>query len=179
MSLRWLGCAIQLWIQCRIVIHLKLAIEFESPAAGEYIGPQLGEAAGEVEPLLCEDPETLAVAVAMGLGGVAAFGLLRGVEDFEGEDGKPVNDEAGGLGVERGPGGLIACDRKQGKVELLDEIVALLVEDIDGALDAGNPVVASGWIAGRIFFVPEVEVGSMLGEKELFERCVRSGGRVL
>ena len=95
--------------------------------------------------------------------------LFSGVEDFEGEDGKTVDDEAGGLGVQRGGFVLRTGFEEQGDVGLLDEIVAALVESVDGVLDVGDGGVGGVGGTGVVFLVPEVEVGAVLVEDEVGE----------
>jgi hypothetical protein len=99
--------------------------------------------------------------------------LLFGVKDFEGEDGEAVDDEAGGLGVERSVGGGVSGGEEDG-VDLLDEVVAELVEAIDVVFDFGDVVVGGDGVAGLVFTVPEVEVGHVLAEDEAVEVA---GGR--
>ncbi len=68
---------------------------------------------------------------------------------------------------------------EQGAVDLLDEIVAELVEAVDGVLDLGDGGVSGIWIAGGVFLVPEVEVGAMLAYGQEVQRagCLRQRGR--
>ncbi len=66
------------------------------------------------------------------------MGLLGGVEDLEREDGEAVEDEAGGFGVERRGGVLLAGLFEEGSIHDFDEIVAGLVERVDGVLDCGD-----------------------------------------
>jgi hypothetical protein len=63
-------------------------------------------------------------------------------------------------------------------VELLDEVVALLVEGVDGVLDVGDGGVGCCGVAGGVFLVPEVEVGAVLGDEQVVERRVCCGGLV-
>ena len=86
-----------------------------------------------------------------------------GVVDLQREDGESIDDEAGSLGVERSFGILRTCELEQELVDLLDEIVALLVEAVDGVLDLGDAGVGDVGRARGVFFVPEVEVGQVLG----------------
>lgn len=76
--------------------------------------------------------------------------------------------------MQRGLGGLVAGIGEESQVELFGEIVPALVEFVDRPLDARDPGVRGGWIAGRIFFMPEVKVGAVLVEHELLEG---GGGR--
>jgi hypothetical protein len=101
--------------------------------------------------------------------------LLFCVKDLEGEDGEAVDDEAGGFGVERG-GGVLREAADEESVELLDEVVALLVEGVDGVLDLRDGGVGGVGVAGGVLLVPEVEVGAVLGEEEGVERRVCCGG---
>ena len=79
--------------------------------------------------------------------------LLGGVEDFEGEDGEAVDDEAGGFGVERG-GGIGGGLLQEGGIDLFGEIVAELVEAVDVVLDIDDGVVGGVGVAGVVFAVP-------------------------
>jgi len=47
-------------------------------------------------------------------------------------------------------------------VELLDEVVALLVEAVDGTLDLGDASVGGVGRAGVVLFVPEIKVGAVM-----------------
>ncbi len=51
-------------------------------------------------------------------------------------------------------------------VDLLDEVVAGLVEAVNGVFNGGDGGVGGLRAAGVIFLVPEVEVGVMVGENE-------------
>ena len=113
--------------------------------------------------------------VALLVFGGGAMDLLSCVEDLEGEDGEAVDDEAGGLGVE-GRGGVSGGDFKQGDVDLLGEVVAALVEAVDVVLDLDDGGVGGVGVAGVVFTVPEVVVGSVLVEHELGKRRGGGGG---
>ncbi len=102
--------------------------------AGEDVGPEGIEALGKIITLFVQHEKTGVVAVAVFGGG--AVELLLGVKDFEGEDGEAVDDEAGGLGVERCVGGGVSGGEEDG-VDLLDEVVAELVEAIDVMFNFG------------------------------------------
>jgi len=88
-------------VEVWVVIHLELSVELKAAMACEDLLPELVEAGGEVVALLAQQVETGEVALAMGLGGGGAMGLLGGVVDLEREDGEAVEDEAGRFGVER------------------------------------------------------------------------------
>ena len=104
--------------------------------------------------------------------------LLGGVEDLEREDGEPVDDEAGGLGVQGRVGRRRWREGEQGLVDLLGEVIAELVEAVDGALGGGERCVRGVRVAGVVLAVPEVEVRLMLFEDELLEgRCGLRRGR--
>src|SRR5215470_9095461 len=51
---------------------------------------------------------------------------------------------------------------EQGSVDLFDEIVASLVEAVDGPLDLGDLLVGRFGVACLIFLMPEVKVGPVL-----------------
>ena len=97
------------------------------------------------------------------------MGLLAGVVDLEGEDGEAVDDEAGSLGVEGRRRVLGGSGGEEQSVDLLDEVVAPLVEAVDGVLDAGDLGVGGGGVAGLVFLVPEVEVGAVVAQDEAGE----------
>ena len=155
------------WIELGVVVHLELAVEAEAAGAGEDLGPEAVEALGEVETLLVEDGEALHIALVMSVGGVRAVRFFRGVVDLQREDGEAVDDEAGGLGVKRSFGVLVTGEGEEAFVDALDEIVAALVDPVDGVLDFGDAVVGHVGAAGFVFFVPEVEIGAVLGEDEV------------
>ncbi len=94
--------------------------------------------------------------------------LLFGVEELEREDGETVDDEAGRLGVQ-GRACVGGRGFQQGEVELLDEVVAALVQAVDGALGGDDGGVGGVDVAGLVLAVPEVEVGAMLVEDELLK----------
>ncbi len=91
-------------IEVRVVVHLHLPVELEAAFAGEHLGPEIVEAGGEILALLDQDGEAIAVAGAVLRTGGVAVGFFGGVIDLEREDGEPVDDEAGGFGVERSLG---------------------------------------------------------------------------
>ena len=163
-------------VEAGVVVHLELAVELEAAAAREDLLPELVEAGGEVCALLAEQVEACEVALAVGLGGGGAAGLLGGVVEPEREDGEAVEDEAGGFGVERGGGVLHASGGEESAVDGFDQVVARLVECVDGALEAGDGGVRCSGLADLVFFVPEVEVGAVMGEREVNQFCGCCGG---
>ena len=94
------------------------------------------------------------------------MGLLGGVVELEGDDGEAVEDEAGGFGVERRGRILRPGGDEESAVEGFDQVVALLVECVDAALEAGDAGVRGTGLTNLVFFVPEVEVGAVMGEGE-------------
>ena len=60
-------------------------------------------------------------------------------------------------------------------VDGFDQVVALLVEGVDGVLEAGDGGVGGIGLADLVFLVPEVEIGAVMGEREVEE--VRLGDR--
>ncbi len=148
-----------------VVVHLQLAVKFEAPGAGQSLAPQHVEAAGKVGALLGEDGEALAVAFTVLQRSIAPFGLFTGVIDLQREDGKPVDDQARRLGVQR----RLLCRQplrrepiEQGAVEFFGEVVAELVGAVDAALYVGELRIGGAGCAGFVFDVPEVEVGVVL-----------------
>ena len=141
-------------VEVGVVVHLELTVKLEAAEAGGGVVEEGFETAGEVGGLLLEDDEAVGVAEAMGVGGGVTMGLDAGVEDAEGEDGEAIDDEAGCLGVERGGGVLRGEIVEEPEVDLFDEIVAALVEAVDGTLDAGDVGIGGLGIAGLVLFVP-------------------------
>ena len=126
--------AIDFGVQGGIVVHLQLAVELEAARASEGALPEVVEANGKVVALGFKNRQSLAVALGMACGG--GFGLgaagefFAGVKDLKREDGEAVDDEAGGLGVERGIGvGETARGEfgEKGAVEIFGKVVAALV----------------------------------------------------
>lgn len=161
-------CAIDGGIEVWIVVHFELAIELEAKGSGQDGGPDAVKRADEVALLLFEDSEAFAVAFDVAGGGVCTFDLLGGVEDFEREDGEPVDHEAGALRVQRRVAGgkILGGERlEQEEVTGFGEVVAALVDAVDGALDGGNLGVCGVGQAGLILGVPEFEIsGVLLGD---------------
>ena len=107
------------------------------------------------------------------------MGLDAGVVDAEGENGEAVDDEAGSFGVE-GCGGVLGGEvGEQPLVHLFHQIVAALVEAVDGVLDLGEASVGGTGVASLVFFVPEVIVFAVLlrGQSEEGVWFLRSMGR--
>jgi len=100
------------------------------------------------------------------------------MEDLEREDGEAVDHEARSLGVLRSGVGWRGREAvQQGLVDLLGEVVAELVEAVNGTLGVGEARVGGERIAGLVFAVPEVEVGAVLVEDELLQRVPGLGRR--
>jgi hypothetical protein len=119
---------------------------------------------------MLENVEATAVHFALVFRGGGSMGFGSGVVKLEREDGKSVDHEAGGLGVEGRGIVLLAGLGEEEVVDLFDEVVAALVEAVNGVFDVGDGGVGGLWAAGVIFLVPEVEVGVMVGEDESGER---------
>lgn len=168
------GAVVENGVKGGVVVHLELAVELEAAMAGEDVRPEGIEASGEVGTLFVQHGEAGLVALLVVGGG--AVELLVGVEDFKGEDGEAIDDEAGGFGVE-GSGDVVGREFEEGEIELLGEVVAELIEAIDGVLDFGDGVVGGVGVAGCIFAVPEVVVGAVLVEDELIEGAGGRGSR--
>jgi len=159
-----------------------LAVKLEAAEACGDLVEEGVKAAGEVGGLFLEDDEAVGVAAAVCLGGGFAVGFNAGVEDAKGEDGEAVDDEARGFGVERGGGVLTGEVVQEPEIDLFDQVIATLVEAVDSAFDTGDIGVGGLGVTGLVFFVPEVEVFTMLGgnegEKLAGGRGLRSVGLV-
>ena len=106
----------------------------------------------------------IALAMRASIGGGLAMGFLMRVVDLQRKDGEAIDDEAGGLGVE-GSGRVLGGERtEESLIDLLDQVVAILVETIDRVFDGGDVLGCGAHVAGEIFLMPEVEVGTMLGK---------------
>jgi len=97
-------------------------------------------------------------------------GLFFGVEDLEREDGEAVDHEAGSFGVERGGERLVRRGFEEGAVDAFNEVVALLIEAVDVALDGDHGFAGDVRGAGTVFCVPEIEVGAVVLDDEFVER---------
>ncbi len=149
-----------------------MPVEFERFSAGEHGVDEADGGVDQIGTLLLKDGKAIEVPGAMGGGGRGTLGLLAGVKELEREDGEPVEHHAGCLGVEF----RVCCLRQVAEepfVDLFDEVVALLVEGIDGPFDAGNPGVRRQWIAGFVLFVPKGEVRAVLAADQIVERCLK------
>ena len=102
--------------------------------------------------------------------GAGAVGFFRGVENLEREDREPVDHEARGFGVERDGLGLRGRGFEERDVDALDQVVAELVEGVDGVLDVDHGAAGGQRGTGLVFAVPEIEVGAVLVQDEGFER---------
>jgi hypothetical protein len=178
--LPWTGVGVHGWVEVGVVVHLHLAIELEAAGSGLDLRPKVVEAGGEVGTLFVEESQAGAILVVMCLGGGGAMGLLFGVVKLERENGEAVDHEAGRFGVEGGRGILCAGGFEESAVDGFDEVIAALVEDVDVALDLSDASVGGAGFAGLVLFVPEVEVGTMMGEEEVVEGggCGDGGGRI-
>jgi len=162
------GIAINHRVQGWVVVHLELTVELETAAVMEHVRPKLRETGCQVIALLIQHGE--AVAVALLVLRCGAVQLLGGVEYFEGEDRKTVDDQAGRFRVQHN--GLLGLCRKafeEGAVDLLHKVVAELVQAVNGALGGGQHGVVGGRVAGLVLAVPEVEVGAVLVQNKLLE----------
>lgn len=128
----------------------------------------MGEASNKVFTLLHEEGEPVSVADTVIVLNVGSLDLLRRVKKFEGEDGKPVKDEAGGFGVQRRRKILIHAAEKQG-IELLYKVIAALIEAIDRAFHSGDGGIVRSRVSSFVLSMPEVKVGAVLPQQKFFE----------
>ena len=87
------------------------------------------------------------------------------MKKLKGKNRKPVQDQAGRLGMQFGSASgqiLPAEELEQQHIALFGEIIAALVGVIDEALGPGYVVVAGLGRAGRILRVPKLEIGQVL-----------------
>ena len=98
-------------------------------------------------------------------GASAALGLFAGVVDLERENGEPVDDEAGRLGVERGAGVGQAPRFEPGRAGQSNSSARSLRRWLVWSmrcLTCGQLRVGDAGGAGFVLDVPEIEVGAML-----------------
>ena len=96
---------------------------------------------------------------------VFPLGLFARVVDLERQNGEPVDDQAGRLGVQRGlrVGQALGFEPvQQGAVQFFGQVVAALVGPVDAPLHRGQFGVGDAGGAGFVLNVPELEVGAML-----------------
>jgi len=141
-------------VEVGVVVHFELAVELETAVATAYLLPENVEAGGEVVALLAEQGEAVQISPAMGLGGGGALGLVGGVVELEREDREAVEDKSRGFGLQRGGGILLPGGRQQQAVDGFDQVVALLVEGVDGAFEAGYGGVGGAGLAHLVLLVP-------------------------
>lgn len=72
----------------------------------------------------------------------------------------------------------MACSRitqpgEQPLIHLLDEIISALIQAVDRMLVRSDRGIGGGRVAGKIFFMPQIEVGAVIGHGEFAE-----GGRI-
>ena len=177
-SLVWRFLTVEDWVKLRVVVHLHLAVELETPLTRQDLPPESIEAVGQIAALLLKDEETVLVAVAVGVGSILALCFLVGVVDLQGKDGQAVDDEAGRLGVQRSGAVLAWQGVQESFIDLLDQIVAALVEAVDGVLDGCDVFRRGAHVPGHVLLVPEVEVGAVLGENGRHEAAVGNDERL-
>ena len=115
----------------------------------------------------------------MGFGSIGADSFLAHVELLEREDGKPVDHHSGRFRIARHSGfERIECGDEH-LVHFLDEIVALLVEAVDGALGVMDALGAEIVAAGDVFLVPELEIPQVIFLHEQEEFRAASSGQLL
>ena len=119
-------------IEVGIVVHLHLAVELETAGSGEDFGQRMSRQRARIGALLLEQGEAGEVFAAMLGRGGGAVGLLGGVVDLERQDREAVDHEAGGFGVQGSGFVLRTGGGEQEVVDGFDEIVAALVEGVDG-----------------------------------------------
>ena len=156
-----------------------MAVDFEAASSGENVGPELVEAGSEVVALFSKKSQALAIAVRVARRRIGAIEFFFCVEDFEGEDGEAVDHQARALGVqlslEGGPafrGGDCGRIAEEHRVAPFGEVVADLVEAVDGALDLGDVGVGGAGGASAVLHVPEIEVRPVLGYDRGVKRLV-------
>ena len=172
-TVRGLFRAVNGRIQGWVVVHLELPVKLETAFSGQSLLPKAVKAPGEVVALFFENRQALTVAVGVSYGRVGAFNLFGGMEELEREDGEAVDDDAGALGIQLGFGvGQVERAQmiKQDHVAAFSEVVAALVDAVDGALYFRQVVVCGMGCAGIVFCVPKLEVGKVLGDHHI-EKC--------
>ena len=152
-------------IESRIVIHLQLAIELESPRARQRIAPQRVEALGKIKSLFLENGESGAIAFRMAGRSFLPLRLFPRVINLERQNRKPVDDQAGRLGIERRVGvGKLPLPQpiQQRSIQIFGQVIPPLISRVDPALHVGQVGIVCVRRAGFVLDMPEFEVGPML-----------------
>lgn len=171
-------------IQRGVVIHFELSIKLESALSQERLLPQAVEAAGKVAALILENFEPLTVSLSMAFRGVGPLHFLDGMKDLQSKNRKPVNDESGRLRMQLGVE-IRQIERaqviEQNHIAALGEIIAALVDSINGPFYFRKIVVSSLRGAGLIFRMPQFEIGQMLRDDSVqkFSIIFSGHGRLL
>ena len=141
---------------------------------------QFVETAGEIVALPDNAGQLGGAGRAVRRAGILAQGFLAHVVFLERQDGKPVDDHARGFRILR------AALRSRGLqgghqrlVDFLDEIVALLVVAVDGALRLIDALEAEVVAAGDVLLVPEQEIAQVVFADQAVEALAGGGGAVL
>src|ERR1035441_1269080 len=106
--------------------------------------------------LLFKYGEAAAIAVGVARGRVLPLGLFAGVVDFQCQNGKPVDDQSGRLGVEFSLGIGQTSDLEpidQEPIQLLAQVIAELVGLVYAALYIGDLCIRSAGRPGLILNV--------------------------
>lgn len=84
-------------IEVGVVVHFHLPVKLEASFTAADLIPEFGEASGEVLRLDGKDGKALLIAFDVRRFGVGSDRFFFRVEEFERQDGEPVEDEAGCL----------------------------------------------------------------------------------
>ena len=166
--------AIDYRVQCGIVVHLHLPIELDAAFSSEHLLPQPVEAANQVGLLIGQNVKALAIAIGVARRSILANHLLLCVKQLERQDGETVDDEAGSFRVQFGTRGRQRPGVEplhQQPVARLSEIVAALVDAIDGVLHVGDVVITGAGSPGLVLFVPQLKVSEVLFNHPV-EKCI-------
>jgi hypothetical protein len=169
-------------IQRGIVVHFELTVEFEAAFTPDNLRPEPVEAFSQIGALFFEEVKTLFVSANMTRRRVAAQGFFVCVKDFQREDGKPVEDQSGRLGVQWSFGRgqpMRLKGFKQKDIAPLHEIVSALVHAVDASLNLRDLGVGCLGRASLVFEMPQLKIGLMLGADGTSEIIGRLVGRGL
>ncbi len=153
-----------------------MVINAEAAGTGGDLPEEIGEALGEVRALVADAGEFPSAGFAMGGAGIVADRFLVHVELLEREDGKAINDHSGCLGIARDTGFHGPQFVDEHLVHFLDEVVALLVEAVNGALGPVDAFGAEVVAAGDVFLVPKLEIPEVVFLHKEGESLARGGG---
>lgn len=138
----------------------------EATPPGQNILPQCVETTGEIVALMLQYLQPVDVLRTMIFVGGSAIDFRRRVVQLQLQNRQPVDDQAGCFRVQRSFFVLRAGGVEEQPIDLFDEVVAPLIDRVDGVLDGGDCGILRAWIARLVFLMPQIEVGLVLSQHQ-------------